>query len=105
MAILDRPNLRRLVALPAPDAGGPFRRRPLVVRRRDRRAGGWVTRSAKCEKSCFMPIAIFDSDTVPRDRRAELEAAVVTAGRHPSELFEGWIVATPDRGRFAVDHV
>jgi hypothetical protein len=52
-----------------------------------------------------MPIAIFDSDTVPRDRRAELEAAVVTAGRHPSELFEGWIVATPDRGRFAVDHV
>ena len=49
-----------------------------------------------------MPITIFDSDTIPRDRRAELEAAVVAAGRHLSKLFEGWIVATPDRRRFAV---
>jgi hypothetical protein len=46
-------------------------------------------------------IAIFDSDTVPRDRRAELEAAVVAAGRHLTKLFEGWIVATTDRRRFA----
>ena len=49
-----------------------------------------------------VPITIFDSDTIPRDRRAELEAAVVAAGRHLSKLFEGWIVATPDRRRFAV---
>lgn len=49
-----------------------------------------------------MPIAIFDSDTIPRDRRAELDAAVVAAGRHLTKLFEGWIVATPDRRRFAV---
>ena len=42
------------------------------------------------------PITIFDSDTIPRDRRAELEAAVVAAGRHLQKLFEGWIVATPD---------
>jgi hypothetical protein len=49
-----------------------------------------------------MPITIFDSDTIPRDRRAELEAAVVAAGRHLSKRFEGWIVATPDRRRFAV---
>ncbi len=45
---------------------------------------------------------MFDSDTIPRDRRAELEAAVVSAGRDPSKLFEGWIVATPDRRKFAV---
>ena len=50
----------------------------------------------------LMPITIFDSDTIPRDRRAELEAAVVAAGRHLTKLFEGWIVATPDRRRFAV---
>lgn len=43
----------------------------------------------------------FDSD-IPRDRRAELEAAVVAAGRHFTKLFEGWIVATPDRRKFAV---
>jgi hypothetical protein len=49
-----------------------------------------------------MPITIFDSDTIPRDRRADLEAAVVAAGRHLSKLFEGWIVATPDRRRVAV---
>ena len=49
-----------------------------------------------------MPITIFDSDTIPRDRRAELEAAVVAAGRHLSKRFEGWIVAAPDRRRFAV---
>jgi hypothetical protein len=49
-----------------------------------------------------MPITIFDSDTIPRDRRPELEAAVVAAGRHLSKLFEGWIVAAPDRRRFAV---
>ena len=48
-----------------------------------------------------MPITIFDSDTIPRDRRAELEAAVVAAGKHQSKRFEGWIVATPDRRRFA----
>jgi hypothetical protein len=49
-----------------------------------------------------MPITIFDSDTIPRDRRAELEAAVVAAGRHLKKLFEGWIAATPDRRKFAV---
>ena len=49
-----------------------------------------------------MPITIFDSDTIPRDRRPELEAAVVAAGRHLSKRFEGWIVAAPDRRRFAV---
>ena len=49
-----------------------------------------------------MPITIFDSDTIPRDRRAELEAAVVAAGKHLNKRFEGWIVATPDRRRFAV---
>ena len=45
---------------------------------------------------------IFDSDTIPRDRRPELEAAVVAAGRHFQKRFEGWIVATPDRRKFAV---
>jgi hypothetical protein len=49
-----------------------------------------------------VPITIFDSDTIPQDRRAELEAAVVAAGRHLQERFEGWIVAAPDRRRFAV---
>ena len=49
-----------------------------------------------------MPVMIFDSATIPRDRRAELEAAVVAAGRHLTKLFEGWIVATPDRRKFAV---
>jgi hypothetical protein len=49
-----------------------------------------------------MPITIFDSDTLPRDRRPVLEAAVVAAGRHLTKLFEGWMVATPDRRRFAV---
>lgn len=49
-----------------------------------------------------MPITVFDSDTIPRDRRAELEAAVVAAGRHLTKLFEGWIVATTDRRKFAV---
>jgi len=60
-----------------------------------------------------VPITIFASDTIPRDRRAELEAAVVAAGRHLSKLFEGWIVvpfewnATPaevtERVRNAMD--
>jgi len=49
-----------------------------------------------------MPITIFDSDTIPRDRRPELEAAVAAAGRHLTKLFEGWIVARPDRRKFAV---
>jgi hypothetical protein len=49
-----------------------------------------------------MPITIYDSDTIPRDRRPELEAAVVAAGRHFSKRFEGWIIATPDRRKFAV---
>jgi hypothetical protein len=41
---------------------------------------------------------IFDSDTIPRDRRAELEAAVVAAGKHLSKRFEGWIkTLTPKR--------
>ena len=34
--------------------------------------------------------------------RPELEAAVVAADRHLTKLFEGWIVATPDRRKFAV---
>jgi hypothetical protein len=32
----------------------------------------------------------------------EIEAAVIAAGRRLTKLFEGWIVATPDRRRFAV---
>jgi hypothetical protein len=49
-----------------------------------------------------MPITIFDSDTIPRDRRPELEAAVGAAGTHLTKLFEGRIVATPDHRSFAV---
>src|ERR1039457_6003530 len=49
-----------------------------------------------------MPITIFDSDTIPRDRRAELEAAVVAAGRHLTKLFRGWIGATPAPRKVAV---
>lgn len=49
-----------------------------------------------------MPIAVFDSGTIPRDRGAELEAAVVAAGRHLTRLFEGWIAAAADRRKFAV---
>ena len=61
-----------------------------------------LDRPREARKSCFMPITIFDSDSIPRDRRPELEAAVVAAGRHLKKLFEGWIVATPDRRKFAV---
>ena len=32
----------------------------------------------------------------------ELETAVVAAGAHTQGRFEGWIVAAPDRRRFAV---
>jgi len=49
-----------------------------------------------------MPITIFDSDTIPRDRRPELEAAVVAAGSNVRGRFEGWIVATTDRRKFTV---
>ena len=49
-----------------------------------------------------MPITIFDSDSIPRNRRTELEAAVVGAGRHLQKRYEGWIVATPDRRKLAV---
>ncbi len=49
-----------------------------------------------------MPISIYDSETIPQDRRPELEAAVVAAGRHSIKRFEGWIVATQDRRKFAV---
>ena len=49
-----------------------------------------------------MPISIYDSETIPQDRRPELEAAVIAAGRHSSKRFEGWIVATQDRRKFAV---
>ena len=38
----------------------------------------------------------------PTDRRPELDAAAVAAGRHLTKLFEGWTVATPDRRRLAV---
>jgi hypothetical protein len=44
-----------------------------------------------------MPIAVFDSTTIPQDRRTELEAAVVAAGKQLSKRFEGWIVAAPAR--------
>jgi hypothetical protein len=49
-----------------------------------------------------MPITIFNSDSVPQDRRPELEAAVVAAGRHLQKSFESWIVASPDSRKFAV---
>ena len=53
-----------------------------------------------------MPIAIFDSATIPQDRRAELQAAVVAAGKHLRKRFEGWIVAAPDRREFCrADHI
>ena len=45
------------------------------------------------------PMLETDSATIPRDRRAELEAPVVAAGKHLSKRFEGWTVATPDRTR------
>ena len=56
----------------------------------------------EARESWFVPITIFDSDTIPRDRRADLEAAVVAAGGHTQKRFEGWIVAAPDRRKFAV---
>lgn len=49
-----------------------------------------------------MPISIFDSGTIPHERRAELEAAVVAAGRRLHQRYEGWIVAIPDCRKFAV---
>lgn len=49
-----------------------------------------------------MPISIYDSATIPGDRRPELEAAVVAARRHSSKRFEGWIAATEDSRKFAV---
>jgi hypothetical protein len=48
-----------------------------------------------------MPITILGSDTITQDRRAELGAAVVPAWRHLSKLVEGWVVAAPDRWKFA----
>jgi hypothetical protein len=60
-------------------------------------------RSARSNRdNTIMPIAIFDSASIPRNRRPELEAAVVAAGNHLSKRFEGWIVATSDRREFAV---
>ena len=53
-------------------------------------------------RKSFVPITIFDSDTIPRDRRAELEAVVVAAGGHTQKRFEGWIVAAPNRRTFAI---
>jgi hypothetical protein len=49
-----------------------------------------------------MPISIFDSGTIPHERRAELEVAVVAAGRRLHQRYEGWIVAMPDCRKFAV---
>jgi hypothetical protein len=49
-----------------------------------------------------MPIAIVDSATIPRERRAELESAMVAAGKQSSKQFEGWIVAAADRREFSV---
>jgi hypothetical protein len=72
---------------------------PLRAQAPRRAESGFYPRDNNC---LFMPITIFDSDTIPRDRRAELEAAVVLAGRHLTKVFEGWIVATPDRRKFAV---
>src|ERR1035438_4309484 len=46
-----------------------------------------------------MPITIFDSDTIPRDRRAELEAAVIAAGRHLTKLFDRPAIRRRDRRR------
>jgi len=45
---------------------------------------------------------ILGSDTMPRDRTAELEAAVIAPGKHLSQRFEDWIVATADRQKFAM---
>jgi hypothetical protein len=75
---------------------------PLIdeTRRSGRRATAMRTAGARAIHSrandataiiLFMPIAIFDSATIPRDRRAELEAAVVAAGKHLSKRFEGWM--------------
>jgi hypothetical protein len=36
-----------------------------------------------------VPITIFDSDTIPRDRRPEFEAAVVAAGKHLKQTIQG----------------
>jgi len=78
-------------AAPAPAARCPSPQPP---------ACGWGC-SARCE-DIFMPVTIFDSGTIPRDRRVVLESTVVAAGRHLSKLFEGSIAATPDRRKFAM---
>lgn len=49
-----------------------------------------------------MPITNFDSDTIPLIAGLKFEAAVVAAGKHLTKLFEGWVVATPDRRKIAV---
>ena len=51
-------------------------------RRRARRCKASAIRSSAIQATAiilFMPIAIFDPSTIPRDRRTELEAAVVAA--------------------------
>jgi hypothetical protein len=61
-----------------------------------------VSGHPEVRESAVVPITVFDSDSIPTDLRAELEAAVVAAGRRLHKQFEGWIVATPDRRGFAV---
>ena len=56
----------------------------------------------KWEFPAFPPLVLRCSSGRPLAKVAELEAAVVAAGRHLSKRFEGWIVATPDRRKFAV---
>lgn len=106
--------------------GAPAAKAPLSISNKPRRALAAATRvsegmgaqAVRCgdrvgclspvsghpevRESGVVPITIFDSDSIPRDRRAELEAAVIAAGRCLHKQFEGWIVATPDRRGFAV---
>ena len=45
-----------------------------------------------------MPLTVFDIRGISATRRERIEQAVVTAGKHLREPFEGWISTDPFRG-------
>ncbi len=61
-AVRDTPPAPAGLPFPAASSGAS---RPLSPLRPP--AGGWATRIAEVRTSCFMPITIFDSDTIPRE--------------------------------------
>jgi len=49
-----------------------------------------------------MPLTVFDTKGIPAHRRERIEAAVLAAGKHVSQLYEAWISTDPFRGDVSV---